>query len=53
VTIELRSIRRLQQVLFLGDNALNVEAARRCGMQAVRVPGIAETRAALTERGFI
>jgi len=44
---------RPEQVLFLDDNALNVEAATRFGMQAVRVRGIAETRAALTERGII
>lgn len=42
-----------EQVLFLDDNVLNVEAARRLGMQAVRVQGIAETRAALIERGII
>ena len=40
-------------VLFLDDNTLNVEAARRIGMQAVRVQGISETRAALIERGII
>ena len=44
---------RPEQVLFLDDNALNVEAARLFGMQAVRVQGIAETRAALIERGII
>ena len=44
---------RPEQVLFLDDNTLNVEAARRFGMQAVRVQGIAETRAALIERGII
>ena len=42
-----------KHVLFLDDNILNVEAARRCGMQAVRVQGIAETRQALIERGII
>jgi HAD superfamily hydrolase (TIGR01509 family) len=40
-------------VLFLDDNTLNVEAARRCGMQAVRVQGVAETRQVLVERGII
>jgi len=40
-------------VLFLDDNTLNVEAARRFGMQAVRVQGISETRGALIERGII
>ena len=44
---------RPEQVLFFDDNALDVEAARRFGMQAVRVQGIAETRAALIERGII
>ena len=44
---------RPEQVLFLDDNTLNVEAARRFGMQAVRVQGITETRRALSERGII
>jgi len=44
---------RPEHVLFLDDNALNVEAARRIGMQAARVQGIYETRAALIERGII
>jgi len=42
-----------KDVLFLDDNTLNVEAARRCGMQAVRVQGVAETRQVLVERGII
>ena len=42
-----------KDVLFLDDNALNVEAAKRCGMQAVRVQGIGETRQALVKRGII
>jgi putative hydrolase of the HAD superfamily len=37
-------------VLFLDDNLLNVDAAKRVGMQAVRVRGIDETRLALIER---
>ena len=44
---------RPEHVLFLDDNMLNVEAARRFGMQATRVQGIAETRAALIERDII
>jgi glucose-1-phosphatase len=44
---------RPDQVLFLDDNALNIDAAKRFGMQAVRVQGIAETRTALIERGII
>jgi putative hydrolase of the HAD superfamily len=37
-------------VLFLDDNLLNVDAAKRVGMQAVRVRGIDETKLALIER---
>ena len=44
---------RPEQVLFLDDNILNVEAAKRFGMQAIRVQGIDETRRALIERGII
>ena len=44
---------RPKDVLFLDDNILNVEAAKRFGMQAIRVQGIDETRAALIERGII
>ncbi len=44
---------RPEQVLFLDDNMLNVDAARRLGMQAVRVQGIDETRRALVEREII
>jgi glucose-1-phosphatase len=44
---------RPEHVLFLDDNTLNVEAAQRFGMQAVRVQGIGETRRALIERGII
>jgi HAD superfamily hydrolase (TIGR01509 family) len=44
---------RPEHVLFLDDNTLNVDAARRFGMQAVRVQGIDETRRALIERGII
>lgn len=44
---------RPEHVLFLDDNAINVDAARRFGMQAVCVQGILETRAALIQRGII
>jgi glucose-1-phosphatase len=44
---------RPEQVLFLDDNTLNVEAAKHFGMQAVRVQGIGETRKVLIERGII
>jgi glucose-1-phosphatase len=44
---------RPEHVLFLDDNTLNVDAAKRFGMQAVRVQGIEETRRALIERGII
>jgi glucose-1-phosphatase len=40
-------------VLFLDDNLLNVEAAQRFGMQAIRVRGATETRAVLTGLGII
>jgi HAD superfamily hydrolase (TIGR01509 family) len=41
------------QVLFLDDNPLNVEAAQRFGMHAVRVRGAAEAQRALTDLGII
>ncbi len=41
------------QVLFLDDNALNVDAARRIGMHAVRVLGPIEAQRALTDFGII
>jgi glucose-1-phosphatase len=44
---------RPEHVLFLDDNTLNVDAAERFGMQAVRVQGIDETKRALVERGII
>jgi len=40
-------------VLFLDDNTLNIDAAKRFGMQAVRVQGVDETRRVLMERGII
>ena len=42
-----------QQVLFLDDNRLNVEAAASIGMHAVRVVGPAEAQRALVEFGII
>jgi putative hydrolase of the HAD superfamily len=41
------------QVLFLDDNSLNVEAAQRFGMHAVRVRGAAEAQRVLTGLGII
>jgi glucose-1-phosphatase len=42
-----------QQVLFLDDNMLNIEAARHFGMHAVRVQGIEETKELLLKLGMI
>jgi glucose-1-phosphatase len=41
------------QVLFIDDNWLNVEAATRSGLHAVRARGNLETRRALAEFGII
>jgi glucose-1-phosphatase len=41
------------EVLFLDDNALNVEAARSFGMRAIRVRGVAEALPALLDLGII
>jgi putative hydrolase of the HAD superfamily len=41
------------QVLFLDDNSINVEAAQRFGMHAVRVRGATETHGALRDLGII
>ena len=41
------------QVLFLDDNSLNVEAAQRFGMHAIRVRGATETHGVLTDLGII
>jgi HAD superfamily hydrolase (TIGR01509 family) len=41
------------QVLFLDDNLLNVEAAQRFGMHAIQVRGAGETRGVLTDLGII
>ena len=42
-----------QQVLFLDDNRLNVDAARRFGMHAERVVGPFEAQRVLTDFGII
>ncbi|MGA3360470.1 MAG: hypothetical protein ABSD82_00380 [Solirubrobacteraceae bacterium] len=39
------------QVLFIDDSALNVEAAARSGFTAVRVSGVANAREALAAAG--
>jgi putative hydrolase of the HAD superfamily len=44
---------RPASVLFLDDNLLNVDAAKRLGMQAVRVQGIDETQRVLIELKII
>lgn len=41
------------RVLFLDDNADNVRAASRVGMQSERVSGIGETRQALVDLGVL
>jgi glucose-1-phosphatase len=40
-----------ERILFLDDNDLNVEAARRAGWQATRVRGVEEARRALMVAG--
>ena len=44
---------KASSVFFLDDNRLNVEAAQRSGMRAVRVNGSAEARSALVEAGIV
>jgi putative hydrolase of the HAD superfamily len=41
------------QVLFFDDNSLNVEAAQRFGMHAIRVLGATEAQRVLTDLGII
>jgi len=41
------------QVLFLDDNSINVDAAQRFGMHAVRVRGAIETHGVLRDLGII
>jgi putative hydrolase of the HAD superfamily len=42
-----------ERVLFLDDNDINVQAARRTGMHAERVLGVEGARAALQQRGLL
>ena len=44
---------RPNEVLFLDDNGLNIEAARRLGLHARQVRGLDETRQALVDLGVI
>jgi len=41
------------EVLFLDDNTINVEAARRFGMQAFRVQGAAQSHRVLADLGIL
>ena len=41
-----------ERMLFLDDNLVNVETARRAGMHAEQVRGIAEVQATLASRGL-
>ena len=41
------------RVLFLDDNRLNVDQARRCGLTAQRVVGVSEAREALAAAGVV
>ena len=51
------TVRRLdiqaEQVLFLEDNRVNVEAAARCGINAELALGTEQVRAVLTRYGCI
>jgi len=40
-------------ILFMDDNAINVEGAREVGLRAVQVSGLAGVRSALQEAGFV
>jgi FMN phosphatase YigB (HAD superfamily) len=42
-----------EEILFLDDNRLNVEAAARVGMKAMQVQGVAAAERALREAGVI
>jgi HAD superfamily hydrolase (TIGR01509 family) len=44
---------RAAQVLFLDDNELNIEAARRIGRRAQRVCGVQQARRSLRQAGVI
>jgi putative hydrolase of the HAD superfamily len=41
------------EVLFLDDNQMNVDAAKKCGMQAYRVKGVDAAEAVLLKCGVI
>ena len=41
------------EVLFLDDNQLNVEAAKRVGMKAVQVKGVTAAEQVLVEVGVM
>ncbi len=43
---------RPDRVLFLDDNAINVDGARAAGLQAERARGLAEVRSALARHGL-
>lgn len=45
--------RPAHEVLFLDDTEINVDGARAAGLQAERVRGVVEARAALVRRGLI
>lgn len=42
-----------EEILFLDDNQLNVEAAAKVGMKAIRVQGVAASERALRDAGVI
>jgi len=42
-----------RRVLFLDDNALNVEAAMKAGFAAVRTQGVSEAHRVLASAGII
>jgi putative hydrolase of the HAD superfamily len=42
-----------REVVFIDDNQLNVDGARRAGMRAFRVQGVEEARQALAEAGVL
>jgi putative hydrolase of the HAD superfamily len=42
-----------ERLLFLDDNALNVEAAIHCGFQSLHVRGVSEARQALVNLGVL
>jgi len=44
---------RADEVLFLDDNQLNIDGAKRAGMNAVQVKGVAQAEQVLVEAGII